>query len=163
MKEYKNLPEDAKLFTDSNIGIVGVPNGFGKQAAMIKALNQLYDQEKTKVIVVGHHPNGKTTCTADEYLDRKSRNTFDRSLPHLGTVGSLSEAPQLNQGSLSDSLEFLSSNIIHDPYKKFDDWDYTVSERYGIMGGETKSDRLQFKNRIKRNRKRNKNKKTHRK
>jgi len=149
MKEYKELPEDVKLVKDPPIGIIGTPNGLGKQAKFMGAIRQLKGDDKTNVIVVGHHPNGKTTCTAEEYIDWKSRKTFDRSVPHLGS----------SAGMLHHSDAYKLTNT----YEKLDEWDYNEDIKASPMGGETKSSKQQFEKRVKRNRKRNKNKKTHRK
>ncbi len=145
-----NVKQDLRIVNDSHIGTIGGFNGLGKQAAFYASLEKLSKSDKNNVVVVGDYvSSGKTTCTADEYLAWNKRQTFDRSVPHLGSSAGMSH--------------HLYSYKLTNTYEKLDDWDNDEGLKYGPMGGETKSSKRGFENRIKKNRKRRKNKKTHRK
>ena len=134
--------------------IVGTGDIIGKTA------HQFIKDGKGVIIARDSAGLGKTCFTEDQYLDKKTRNTFDRSRRHLGDAPA--ESCNLTYDSLAESVSVLSSYQLTDTYEKLDDWDHDEGIKWGPMGGETESSRQQFENRIKRNRKRNKNKKTHR-
>lgn len=115
---------------------------------------------KKKVIVgtIGHIDHGKTTLTA------AIKKVMDEKLDvHVVGHGS--------SGSNEDMMKVCVIDHIPKPFEITNTYKdlpllkepYMDIESYGTMGGETDSERKHFENKVKKRRKKNKNKKTHRK